>query len=80
MTTTASDSRGDQETANKQLDQAMKALEFGDYAAVEGYLKEANNFLLEGEAKMHVGEAMKALQDSDIVAAKEHTQIAQDLL
>jgi cellobiose-specific phosphotransferase system component IIA len=79
MTTAASGGGGNQEPANKQLDQAMKALDSGDNAAAEEYLKEADNSL-SGEAKMHVGEAMKALQDSDIVAAKEHTQIAQDLL
>jgi hypothetical protein len=79
MTTTASDSRGDQETANKQLDQAMKALDSGDNAAAEEYLKEADNSL-SGEAKMHVGEAMKALQAGDIEGAKMHTQVAQGLL
>ena len=78
MTTTASGG-GNQEPANKQLDQAMKALDSGDNAAAEEYLKEADNSL-SGEAKMHVGEAMKALQAGDIEGAKMHTQVAQGLL
>jgi cellobiose-specific phosphotransferase system component IIA len=79
MTTTTSGGGGNQEPANKQLDQAMKALDSGDNAAAEEYLKEADNSL-SGEAKMHVGEAMKALQAGDIEGAKMHTQVAQGLL
>jgi hypothetical protein len=77
--TTAASGGGNQEPANKQLDQAMKALDSGDNAAAEEYLKEADNSL-SGEAKMHVGEAMKALQAGDIEGAKMHTQVAQGLL
>jgi cellobiose-specific phosphotransferase system component IIA len=80
MTTTTGGGGGDQETANKQLDQAMKALESGDNAAAEGSLKEADSSLSEGEAKMHIGEAMKSLQAGDVEGAKMHTQIAQGLL
>lgn len=80
MTTTAGGGGGDQETANKQLDQAMKALDSGDNAAAEGYLQEADNSLSGGEAKMHIGEAMKSLQAGDIEGAKMHTQVAQSLL
>jgi cellobiose-specific phosphotransferase system component IIA len=81
MTTTAGGGGGGaQETANKQLDQAIKALESGDNAAAEGYMKEADKTLSEGEAKMHLGEAMKALQAGDTEGAMMHTQAAQGSL
>jgi pectate lyase len=80
MTTTTGGGGGDQETANKQLDQAMKALESGDNALAEGSLKEADGSLSGGEAKMHIGEAMKSLQADDVEGAKMHAQIAQGLL
>jgi FlaG/FlaF family flagellin (archaellin) len=80
MTTTSGGGGGDLETANKQLDQAVKALDSGDSAAAEGYLKEADNSLSQGEAKMHIGEAMKSLQAGDIEGAKMHSQLAQGLL
>jgi cellobiose-specific phosphotransferase system component IIA len=79
-TTTGGGGGGDQETATKQLDQAMKALESGDNAAAEGYMKEADKTLPEGQAKMHLSEAMKALQADDIEGAKTHTQFAIDNL
>ena len=78
--TTTAGGGGDQETATKQLDQAMKALESGDKAAAEGYMKEADKTLSEGQAKMHLSEAMKALQADDIGGAKTHTQVAIDNL
>jgi cellobiose-specific phosphotransferase system component IIA len=78
--TTTADAGGDQSTATKQLDQAMKALESGDNAAAEGYMKEADKTLSEGEAKTHLSEAMKALQADDIEGAKTHTQFAIDNL
>lgn len=80
MTTTTGGGGGDQETANKQLDQALKALESGDNAAAEGAMKEADKTLSEGEAKMHLGEAMKALQAGDTAGAMMHAQLAQDSL
>jgi cellobiose-specific phosphotransferase system component IIA len=80
MTTTTGGGGGDQETANMQLDQAMKALESGDNAVAEGSLKEADGSLSGGEAKMHIGEAMKSLQAGDVEGAKMHAQIAQGLL
>ena len=76
MTTGAGGDGGNQEPANKQLDQVMKALDSEDNAAAEGYLKEADKSL-SGEAKMHIGEAMKALQAGDIEGAKMHTQFAR---
>jgi hypothetical protein len=78
--TTTAGGGGDQETATKQLDQAMKALESDDKAAAEGYMKEADKTLSEGAAKMHLSEAMKALQADDIGGAKTHTQVAIDNL
>jgi FlaG/FlaF family flagellin (archaellin) len=80
MTTTTGGGGGNQETANKQLDQAMKALDSGDNAVAEGSLKEADSSLPGGEAKMHIGEAMKSLQAGDTEGAKMHTQLAQGLL
>jgi cellobiose-specific phosphotransferase system component IIA len=78
--TTSVGSVGDQSTATKQLDQAMKALESGDNAAAEGYMKEADKTISEGQAKTHLSEAMKALQADDIEGAKTHTQFARDNL
>jgi hypothetical protein len=78
--TTTTGSGGNQETANKQLDQAMKALDSGDNAVAEAALKEADNSLSGGEAKMHIGEAMKSLQAGDTEGAKMHAGIAQGLL
>ena len=66
---------GDEETASKQLDLAIKALDSGDNAAAEGYMKEADKSLSEGQVKMHLGEAMKALQAGDIQGAKMHAQV-----
>jgi hypothetical protein len=80
ITTTQAGGGGDQETATKQLDQAMKALDSDDKAAAEGYMKEADKTLSEGEAKTHLSEAMKALQADDIGGAKTHTQFAIDNL
>jgi cellobiose-specific phosphotransferase system component IIA len=80
MTTIPVSAQVEQETANKQLDQAIKALDSGDNAAAEGYMKEADKALPEGEAKMHLGEAMKALQSGDVEGATMHTQLAQGSL
>ena len=46
----------------------------------EGYMKEADKSLSEGQVKMHLGEAMKALQAGDIQGAKMHAQVAQGML
>jgi hypothetical protein len=66
-----------QETANKQMDEAMKALDSGDNAGAEGYLQEANQTLSEGPAKTEVGEAMTALQAGNVTGAVAHLQAAQ---
>ena len=80
MTTTTGGGGGDQETANKQLAQAMKALEAGDNAVAEEWMKELDKTLSGGEAKMHLGEAMKALQAGNIEGAMMHIQAAQGSL
>jgi hypothetical protein len=80
ITTTQAGGGGDQATATKQLDLAMKALESGDNAAAAGYMTEADKTLPEGEAKTHLNEAMKALQAGDMEGAKTHAQFAIDNL
>ena len=69
-----------EETANKQLVEAMKALNSGDDAAAEGAMTEANSTLPAGQAKFHLGEAMKALQAGDDQGAMTHLQAPQDSL
>ena len=69
-----------QETADKQIDEAMKALNSGDDAAAEGSIQEANNTLPEGQAKTEVNEAMEALQAGNATGAMTHLQAAQDVL
>jgi hypothetical protein len=69
-----------QETANKQLEEAVKALDSGDNAGAEGYLQEANQTLPEGQAKTEVGEAMMALQAGNVTGATTDIQAAQALL
>ena len=66
-----------QETANKQIDEAVKALESGDNAAAEGFLQEANQTLPEGQAKTDVSEAMMALQSGNVTGATTLLQAAQ---
>ena len=69
-----------EETANKQIVEAMKALNSGDDAAAEGVMQEANNTLPEGIAKTDVDEAMKALQAGNSTGAMAHLQAAQNNL
>jgi uncharacterized protein HemY len=66
------------ETANKQMDEAMKALDSGDNAAAEGYMTEADKTLPEGQAKFHLGEAIKSLQAGDVQGAEMHLEAAQN--
>jgi predicted transcriptional regulator len=40
----------------------------------------SDKVLQEGNAKMHLGEAMKALQSGDTAGAEMHAQVAQDSL
>ena len=67
-------SASDQETANKQLDEALKSLDSGDNAAA------ANNTLAEGQAKTEVGDAITALQAGNITGAQMEIEAAQGLL
>ena len=69
-----------EETANKQIVEAMKALNAGDDAAAEGAMQEANNTLPEGLAKTQVDDAMKALQAGNSTGAMTHLQAAQNNL
>jgi cellobiose-specific phosphotransferase system component IIA len=73
-------SASDQETANKQLDEALKSLDSGDNAGAEGDLIEANSTLAEGQAKTEVGEAITALQAGNITGAQMEIEAAQGLL
>jgi cellobiose-specific phosphotransferase system component IIA len=66
------------ETANKQMDEAMKALDSGDNAAAEEDMTEADKTLPEGQAKFHLGEAIKSLQAGDVQGAKMHLEAAQN--
>jgi hypothetical protein len=82
MTTTA-DSQAvvDQEKINRQLEQVVKALDSGDIAAAEEYLKETVQGLPDGEAKTHLSVAIDALQYSnDTKAPRMHVQLVEDSL
>ena len=66
----------DQEKINRQLEQALKALDSGDIAAAEGYLEETVQGLPAGESKTHLEIAMNALQTSnDTESARMHVLI-----
>ena len=55
MTTTADGQAVvDQEKINRQLEQALKALDSGDIVAAERYLEETVQRLLTGESKTHL--------------------------
>jgi hypothetical protein len=77
MTTTA-DGHVDQEKINRQLEQALKALDSGDIAAAEGYLEETVQWLPTGESKTHLGIAINALQTSnDTKSARMHVLLVE---
>ena len=81
MTTTADGQPVDQEKINRQLEQVVKALDSGDIAAAEEYLKETVQGLPAGEAKIQLGVALNALQQSnDTKSARMHVQLVQDSL
>jgi hypothetical protein len=76
-------SASDQETANKQLDEALKSLDSGDNAGAEGDLIEANSTLAKQSmplAKTEVGKAITALQAGNITGAQMEIEAAQGLL
>jgi outer membrane protein assembly factor BamD (BamD/ComL family) len=82
MTTTADGQAVvDQEKINRQLEQALKALDSGDIAAAEGYLEETVQRLPTGESKTHLQIAINALQNSnDSKSASMHVQLVQGSL
>ena len=80
---TAADGQGamDHEKINRQLEQAIKALDSGDIAAAVKYLKEIGQVLPAGEAKTHVAVAIDGLRyTNDTIGAKMHVQLAQSSL
>jgi hypothetical protein len=82
MTTTADGQAVvDKEKINRQLEQVMKALDSGDIAAAEEYLKETAQGLPDGEAKTHLSVAIDALKYSnDTKAPKMHVQLVEGSL
>ncbi len=82
MTTTADGQAVvDQEKINRQLEQALKALDSGDIAAAEGYLEETVQGLPDGETKTHVSVAIDALKYSnDTKGPSMHIQLVQNSL
>ena len=68
----------DQEKINRQLEQALIALDSGDIAAAEGYLEETVQRLPTGESKTHLGIAINALQTSnDTKSARMHVLLVE---
>jgi hypothetical protein len=82
MTTTADGQAVvDKEKINRQLEQVMKALDSGDIAAAEEYLKETAQGLPDGEAKTHLSVAIDALKYSnDTKAPRMHVQLVEGSL
>ena len=79
MTTTADGQAVvDQEKINRQLEQALQALDSGDIAAAEGYLEDTVQRLPTGESKTHLGIAINALQTSnDTKSARMHVLLVE---
>jgi hypothetical protein len=82
MTTTADGQAVvDKEKINRQLEQVLKALDSGDIAAAEEYLKETAQGLPDGEAKTHLSVAIDALKYSnDTKAPRMHVQLVEGSL
>jgi hypothetical protein len=82
MTTTADGQAVvDKEKVNRQLEQVLKALDSGDIAAAEEYLKETAQGLPDGEAKTHLSVAIDALKYSnDTKAPRMHVQLVEGSL
>jgi hypothetical protein len=71
----------DKEKINRQLEQAVKALDSGDIAAAEEYLYEIIQGLPTEEAKTHLAIAINGLHYlNDTKGAKMHIQLAQSSL
>jgi hypothetical protein len=80
--TTSADGQAavDKEKINRQLEQIMKALDSGDNAAAENYLKETIQGLPTME-KTQLSVALNALQNSnDTKSARMHVQLVQSSL
>ena len=70
-----------QKKINRQLEQALKALDSGDIAAAVEYLKETVQGLPDGVTKTHLSVAINALQYSnDTKGPMMHVQLVQDSL
>jgi hypothetical protein len=82
MTTTADgQSVVDQEKIIRQLEQVVKALDSGDIATAEEYLKETIQGVPTIQEKTQLGVALNALQQSnDTKSARMHVQLAQGSL
>jgi Tfp pilus assembly protein PilF len=82
MTRTAdSQAAVDKEKINRQLEQAVKALDSGDIAAAKAYLEETVQGLPMEEAKTHLGIALNGLHYfNDTKGAKMHIQLVQSSL
>ena len=81
MTTADGQAAADHEKINRQLEQAMKALDSGDIAAAAKYLEETAQGLPAGEAKTHVSVAIDGLRyTNDTETARMHVQLAQSSL
>lgn len=79
--TTAADGQAvvDQEKISRQLEQALKSLDSGDFAAAEGYLEETGQLLPTGESKTHLEIAINAMQTSnDSKSARIHIQLIEN--
>jgi hypothetical protein len=81
MTTADGQAAVDQEKINRQLVQALKALDSGDIAAAVGYLEETGQSLPTGESKTHLQIAINALLNSnDTKSAWMHVELVQGSL
>ena len=82
MTTTADGQAVvDQEKINRQLEQVVKALDSGDIAAAEEYLKETVQGLPDGVAKTHLSVAINALlYSNDTKSPRMHVQLVENSL
>jgi Tfp pilus assembly protein PilF len=80
MTTTAGGQPVNQEKINRQLEQILKALDSGNIAAAEKYLKETIQGLPTVE-KTQLSVALNALQHAnDTKSARFHVQLVQGSL
>jgi hypothetical protein len=80
-TTAEGQAATDKEKINRQLEQAVKALDSGDIAAAEEYLYEIIQVLPTEEAKTHLAIVINGLHyTNDTKGAKMHIQLVQSSL